>query len=155
MPTRPVSSEPPHPYEFERLVASMYARFGYQVCETRGERGMELGADFVAEKNGRRIVVQVKCSGKLRGAGIGAVRQAVTARHVYGAQSAHVVTNTSFTQSARKSAKQLNIRLIGRPSLLKLMTLDELRDFHRIDKAAREWRAAMKNAPQAAKDRAT
>lgn len=132
-----------HAHDFEKLIARVYEHHGHQICETRGERKRELGADFVAEMNGRRIAVQVKCSAKSRGVGVLAVRQASNARDAYKVHEGHVVTNSDFTAQARKEARQLNVRLVPRRGLLGWLSqldLAEMREFQRIDKEAERLR---------------
>lgn len=138
-----------HAYDFEKLVARLYEQLGYTVVETRGRRKRELGADFIADKDGRTIAVQVKCS--VRQVGIAAVRQANNGRRVYQTVDAFVVTNSEFSAMARKEGQRLNVRLMPRSGLLGLLSRlgpEALEEFQRIDRIAESIRSKIREFKQ-------
>jgi len=96
------------PIDFEYYVASLFTKAGWKadVSKTSGDQG----ADVIADRHGYRIVVQCK----LYGSPVGnkAVQEIVAAKHHYQADLSFVVTNTSFTPSARQLAKSTNVSLL-------------------------------------------
>jgi len=68
------------------------------------------GADLIAKKDGKTIVIQAK---RYKGpVGNGAVQEVVAAIRFYNAHEGWVVTNSTFTPSARALAHANNVRLI-------------------------------------------
>lgn len=68
------------------------------------------GADILAKFKGRSLVIQAKCyKGKV---GNKAVQEVVSALQYYGGDQAWVITNSSFTQSAKDLAQKTNVKLI-------------------------------------------
>lgn len=96
------------PIDFEHYVASLFAKAGWKadVSKASGDQG----ADVIADRHGHRIVVQCK----LYGSPVGnkAVQEIVAAKHHYQADLSFVVTNASFTPSARQLAKSTNVSLL-------------------------------------------
>lgn len=96
--------------EFEEYVAEIFAKKGYYttVTKTSGDQGI----DVLAEKNGIKIGIQVKCySGTV---GNAAVQEATAGKKYYSCQKAMVITNSYFTQSAIELAKINDIILWDR-----------------------------------------
>ena len=94
--------------EFETYVARLLTKQGYVVqgTPTTGDQG----ADLIAQKNGKKIIVQVKrYAGRV---GNKAVQEAISALAYYKADEAWVVTNSRFTFSAEQLAYKANVRLI-------------------------------------------
>jgi Restriction endonuclease len=83
--------------EFETYVARRLAECGYDdVCGTpvTGDQG----ADLIAKKNGRMIIIQAKrYQGKV---GNKAVQEVASAVSFYGGDEGWVITNSTFTPSA-------------------------------------------------------
>jgi HJR/Mrr/RecB family endonuclease len=75
------------------------------------------GADLIAKNNRRTIVIQAK--GHAAPVGNSAVQEAVAAISVYNADEGWVVTNSTFTRSARALAHANSIRLIDGNVLLR------------------------------------
>jgi restriction system protein len=103
---------------FERYLASRFRRLGYAAEVVGSSRG-DYGGDLVIRKNGTRTIVQAKRYGK--SVGVPAVQQAAAAKSIYDCTDAMVVTNSRFTQQARKLAKANDVRLIDRDELVTLL----------------------------------
>lgn len=82
--------------EFEKYVARLLKAQCYSHIKLTEQ--YDLGIDIIAEKDGVRWGVQVKCYSNLVGAD--AVRQAVTALRHYHCDRAMVITNSVFSRSA-------------------------------------------------------
>jgi len=86
--------------EFEQYVAMLLRSNGYQNISLTEK--YDLGIDIVAEKDGVRWGVQVKhYSGLVKAS---AVRQVVTGLKMYGCDRAMVVTNSTYSATARRLA---------------------------------------------------
>ncbi len=105
--------------EFESHVARMLQRCGWQVSgtPTTGDQG----ADLIVSKEDRRIAIQIKRYAS--NVGNSAVQEVIGAVRFYGANEGCVVTNSSFTSSARSLAQKNNIRLIEGSNLDQLEAL--------------------------------
>jgi restriction system protein len=95
--------------EFELYVRDQLMRLeGYANVEMTRESG-DMGADLVVRHNGKIIVIQCK---RYAGAvGLQAVQEVLGAKHFYEADEAWVITDSTFTEAARKLAKAANVRL--------------------------------------------
>ena len=94
--------------DFETALSALLSRDGFDVSGTPSTG--DQGADLIARKSGRTTAIQAK---GYRGAvGNGAVQEIVGALRYYGADDGWVVTNSTFTASARALAQANNIRLI-------------------------------------------
>jgi len=106
------------PIEFERFCADALAAAGWQ-SKTTAASG-DQGADVVAKKDGRLLVVQCKLySGTV---GTAAVQQAHSACAFYGADHAAVVTNAIYSKGARALERdpfRLNRRTRSRVLILR------------------------------------
>lgn len=109
------------PYEYERAVAESLAALGWLTNTTSGSG--DQGADVVAEKVGVRLVIQTKLYSKP--VGNKAVQEIHAAKGFYGAHFAAVVTNSTYTKSARKLADNLGVILLHHDEL---SVLDALAD---------------------------
>lgn len=105
-------------HEFERFIASLLRRLGYQNVEvTRGSG--DQGVDVLAEKDGVRYAIQCKCySSDL---GNTPVQEVNTGKAIYHCHVGIVVTNRYFTQSAQEAAKATGVLLWDRSKLEKLI----------------------------------
>lgn len=99
---------------FEQYLATLFRRLGYEVTLTR-HRG-DYGADLVVRKDGRRNAVQAKRWNKT--VGVKAVQEAVAAKGLYECDLALVVTNSHFTQQARRLARANEVELWDRRELV-------------------------------------
>ncbi|MCP5537312.1 MAG: restriction endonuclease [Akkermansiaceae bacterium] len=101
-------SRPSDPYEYEHYCASLFANSGWTARVTQGSG--DQGADLVLTKEHREIVVQCK----LYNSPVGnkAVQEVVAAQKYYGAYKGIVVTNASYTPSAKKLAAANDVILL-------------------------------------------
>lgn len=95
-------------HEYEFYVAGLLENLGWDAKVTQGSG--DHGADIIAEKNGVRVAVQCKLFSSP--VGNGSVQEAFSAKSFYDCDKACVVTNSSFTPSAKKSAAKLGIPLL-------------------------------------------
>lgn len=67
------------------------------------------GADLIAKRNGKKIIIQAKC---YEGAvGNKAVQEVAAAVRFYGGDEGWVMTNSTFTKSAKELAQKTGIKL--------------------------------------------
>lgn len=94
--------------EFERHVAELYRKLGYNAELTRGSG--DQGADVIAQSLTERIGIQCKqWSGTV---GNDAVQQAIAGRTFYNCSHAAVVCTSTFTAAARELASRANVQLV-------------------------------------------
>ena len=93
---------------FEKFLAEVLAESGYQVQLTKATG--DQGIDLLVQRDGVRTAVQVK--GYADSVGNGAVQEAHTGMAFYGYQQCAVVTNSTFTTSAKSLARQIGCTLI-------------------------------------------
>lgn len=94
--------------EFERLCAELLLKAGFSdVAETpvAGDRG----ADLIAYKDDVKYVIQ--CKGWKATIGNKAIQEVYSAKGLYNADVAVVMTNSVFTEQAISDANQLRVRL--------------------------------------------
>ncbi len=95
--------------EFEDwLIASIRSVGVDQVVPTKGSG--DQGADVIVRHRNRTLVIQAKRYGQR--VGNDSVQQAHAAKAIYGAHEAWVVTNSTFTKSAREAATHTGVRLV-------------------------------------------
>jgi len=105
--------------EFEQFLANAFKLKGYKVTVTKPSH--EGGCDLLLEGFERLIVVQAKRRKKK--VGTSAIQEAYTAKRLYRAQEALVITNSYFTTPAKKMAKKVGVELWDRKILLKELSL--------------------------------
>jgi restriction system protein len=125
---------PTNPYEYEGYCRRHLEMSGWKAQQTPGSG--DQGADVVAEKNNKRLVVQCKLwnqpvSNK-------AVQEIVSAKAFYSANVAAVVSNKSFTKSAKSLAAVNGVLLLHHKDI-------ELLDSHIKDI---ETRGQLSSIPQ-------
>lgn len=105
--------------EFEEYLYYRFKQMGYKVRHT-GKSG-DYGADLIlySKKPKEKIVVQAKRYNQK--VGQEAVREAVAATAYYNADRAIVVTNSRFTDFAKKLAKSNGVELYDREWLYKVV----------------------------------
>ncbi|MFH1047648.1 MAG: restriction endonuclease [Patescibacteria group bacterium] len=109
--------------EFEVLLQRLFVAAGYQV-QLIGQPG-DQGGDLVANKNGRRLLIQAKrYTGSV---GNKAVQEAVAAMAHYDCHEAAVVTTSEFTREAVELAKSNSVKLLGKERLQELL-LEHLKE---------------------------
>lgn len=100
--------------EFDTFVHDSLKRKGYTI--TIPKSSSESGADFILERDIKRIVVHVKrYSIKVD---TRAVEEVKHAQMMLGAQEAWVITNHYFTDEAKWLAREKHVRLVDRDGLL-------------------------------------
>ncbi|MGD7069271.1 restriction endonuclease [Acetobacter sp. AAB5] len=108
------------PFDYEQYCALLLKNAGWNAQATK--QSGDQGADVIAQKEGLKIVVQCKLySGTV---GNAAVQQVYTAKTHQGAQAAIVVTNSTFSASAREAAATTGVYLIHHAQLVD--TADEI-----------------------------
>lgn len=105
--------------EFELLVGEAFRRKGYSVHETGGG-GADGGVDLVISKESKTILVQCK-QWKTRQVGVKPVRELAGVVASKGAAGGIVVSSGSYTEEARRFAKEAKITLIDGEQLHKLI----------------------------------
>ncbi len=95
-------------HDYEHYVASIMSGFGWVAKVTKGSG--DHGADVIAERSGVRIAVQ--CKYYSSPVGNKSVQEAYSAKGFYDCNHACVITNSSFTPSARKAAAKLGVSLL-------------------------------------------
>lgn len=94
--------------EFETLIGRMLRERGFDVLGTPATG--DQGADLIAKKDGRTIIIQAKCyQGSV---GNKAVQEVISALIYYGGDEGWVITNSFFTTSAKALAQKSNVKLI-------------------------------------------
>ena len=108
------------PFEYERYCARQLEEAGWtaRVTKAAGDQG----ADVVAEKDGRRLVIQCKLYSKP--VGNKAVQEAFAAKGFEQADGAAVVTNAGYTPAARRLAASNRVLLLHHDDLATLDTAD-------------------------------
>ncbi len=100
--------------EFEAYIADLLRSLGYKnvhITKASGDFGVDIVADFCDE----RFAFQCKCySSNL---GVKCVQEVSAGMAMYDADFGAVVTNASFTRSAKELADALGIQLIDRDEL--------------------------------------
>jgi restriction system protein len=113
---------PTDPILYEAWCAAQLKACGWNARTTKVSG--DQGADIIADKNGRTLVVQCK----LYSSDVGnkAVQEVIAARTYYRATNAAVVTSTSFTKSARQLAGASDVLLLHHSDLSKIESLIEV-----------------------------
>ncbi|MBI3429761.1 MAG: restriction endonuclease [Actinobacteria bacterium] len=102
-------------HEFERTLVTLFEMMGYEVIHN-GRRG-DLGADLIVSRDGVKTVIQAKrWTGTI---GPGAIQEVTAARAHYEAHHAIVVTNSTYTPSAKILAESNQIELWDRSDLIR------------------------------------
>ena len=103
--------------EFEKLCAELLFKVGFHdITETpaSGDRG----ADLIAYKDDVKYVIQ--CKGWKATIGNKAIQEVYSAKGLYEADVAVVMTNSVFTEQAITDAKQLRVRLWDKNKLIEM-----------------------------------
>lgn len=101
------------PFEYEAHCAEQLRRSGWNAKATK--RTGDQGCDVIAEREGRRVVLQ--CKLYEQPVGNKAVQEAFAAQRFHGADAAYVVSNSTFTKSACQLASSLGVQLIHHEEL--------------------------------------
>jgi restriction system protein len=110
------------PREFEQHCADYLSLRGWQAHATKYSG--DQGADVIAKKSG--IVVVLQCKKYTKPVSNKAVQEVYAARAFVGAAKAAVVSNQSYTESARLLAKKTGVLLLHYTDLERLDSLISL-----------------------------
>lgn len=105
-------------FQFEEYLKVLFYYLGYKTNVTK--KAGDFGADLVLEGTDR-IVVQAKRYNYKNKVGIAAIQEVYAAKRYYRAREAWVVTNSTYTESAKKLAAVCQVKLIARDDLMNLI----------------------------------
>ena len=102
------------PIKYEHAICEVFTNCGWnaQVTKASGDQGV----DVIAELNGVRVAVQCKLYSSP--VGNGAVQEVFAAKSHYDCQLAMVVTNNSYTTSAKQLASTCGVELLHHDALI-------------------------------------
>lgn len=103
--------------EFEEYLRVLFRERGYHVLLTPATG--DFGADLILSDKNKKIVVQAKRYKK--NVGLKAVQEVSTAKNHFNADECWVVTNSYYTEPAKKLAASNKVRLVDRELLIKWM----------------------------------
>ncbi|WP_249222124.1 restriction endonuclease [Planococcus alpniumensis] len=103
--------------EFEDYLRVLFLERGYHVQMTPATG--DYGADLILSKAGRRIAVQAKRYKK--NVGLKAVQEVSTAKLHYKVDECWVVSNSGYTEPAKKLAASNGVKLVDRVMLMRWM----------------------------------
>ena len=102
-----------NPYDYELMCSEIMKKQGWESSVTKGSG--DQGVDVVAEKNDIKLVMQ--CKRFNQPVGNFAVQEIFAGAGYYEASHSIVVTNNTFTPSARRLASKLNVFLLHHDDL--------------------------------------
>ena len=95
---------------FVELVVQLMQKNGYPDAKVNEKKSFDYKCDAMAtDALGRKMVFQMKCHYNGQKEEVTAVKEAAEARDNYGADIAVAVTNTEFTGSAKRKAKECGV----------------------------------------------
>ncbi len=99
--------------EFETFISKLFKKLGFEteITKASGDQGI----DVLATKNDTIIAIQTKCYNGV--VGNHAIMEAVGGMKFYNANKCMVITNSTFTKSAKDLAKANNVELWDRQIL--------------------------------------
>lgn len=101
------------PEQYERFCGLLLEKSGWSIQYTKATG--DQGADIIAERNGKKMVVQ--CKQWTKSVGTKAVQEAHAARAFYSAHSAAVVSTASYTSGATDLARMTGVSLLSHNQL--------------------------------------
>lgn len=111
------------PHEFEQIVASLWEAMGYDIL--RGPiKGADAGIDILARtKSDPKITVgiQAKAYGPGRCVGVREVREYASLKYRSNIDVVIIVTTSDFTNTAKREAEELGVKIVGPKKLLQLL----------------------------------
>jgi len=113
---RAEADAPENPFDFETYCAQVLSRAGWKTSTTK--RSGDQGVDVLAEKDGKRVILQCKLYS--HPVGNKAVQEAFAGARYVGAAGAVVVSNAGFTTSAKRLARSLGVHLAHHSELADL-----------------------------------
>ncbi|MRX74019.1 restriction endonuclease [Bacillus lacus] len=103
--------------KFEEYLHALLKARGYHVQLTPASG--DYGADLILSTNGKKIIVQAKRYKK--NVGVKAVQEIAAAKSHYNADECWVITNSFFTDQAKKLAGSNQVKLVDRKQLINWM----------------------------------
>ncbi|MBO4262633.1 MAG: restriction endonuclease [Clostridia bacterium] len=107
--------------KFEKFIARIYEKSGYKSINTKASG--DQGIDLIVKKGFIKTGIQVKRYD--RPVGNHAVQEAVAGKRFYGLDRVAVVTNNTFTRSARELAEANKVELIDGERLQEMIKRTE------------------------------
>lgn len=107
------------PYEYECYCASVLNQHGWEAHATKGSG--DQGVDVIARKGNYKVAIQ--CKKYTSKVGNSAVQEVSSGMMHYGANHSVVVTNSSYTRSAKELANSNGVILIHHNDLMRLEEL--------------------------------
>ena len=104
------------PHHYEQFCALLARKCGWNAITTSGSG--DQGADIIARKDGRSVVIQ--CKKYSKPVGNKAVQEVIAAREFTQTDSAAVVSNSTYTKSAKALAHASQVHLWHHVDLLKM-----------------------------------
>src|SRR5699024_3917374 len=105
--------------QFEAYLKAMLKELGYKSKVTTGSH--DFGSDLIMKNNNKKIVIQAKRYGYKNHVSLDAVQQVFAAKTYYKADESAVITNSTFTKSAKELAKSCNVKTYDRYQLSELI----------------------------------
>lgn len=106
-------------FQFEVYLRALLKELGYKSSVTSNSH--DFGADLVMKKDGKRVVIQAKRYSYRNRVGIDAIQQVYASKPYYKAHECWVMTNSFFTNPAKKLAKVYDVKLFDCFELIKLI----------------------------------
>ena len=103
--------------EFEEYLQMVFSKLGYEATMTKGSG--DKGADLILKRNNITYIVQAKFYSQP--VGNKAIQEAHTAKDIYKANKAAVITNHTFTKQAIEDAASVNVVFVDGDKL-KILT---------------------------------
>ena len=103
------NSYPENGHEFEKWVAHGLNQFGWSTRVT--QESNDQGIDIIASKNGLKVGIQ--CKRYEAPVSNDAVQEVYTGKSYYGVEHAIVISNSTYTQSAKNLARANNVFLLS------------------------------------------
>ena len=103
------------PYQFEEFIAELFRKMGYSAFKTKSTG--DYGADVIAEKDGKRVLIEVKQYSKGNNVTPKEVQRTLGSLHYHKANKAVFVTTSDFTVRARDIENEAPIELWDKKTL--------------------------------------
>ncbi|MFN8486090.1 MAG: restriction endonuclease [Caldilineaceae bacterium] len=103
--------------DFEKYLELLFRKLGYTVKRTPYQR--DYGADLIIQRDEVQTAVQAKRHN--RSVGVKAIQESVAAKEYYQCNQAMVVTNSYYSQQAKKLAQANHVELWDRDKLVKVL----------------------------------
>lgn len=107
-------------FEFEKYCENILQKIGFTNVTVTQQSG-DYGADILANKD--FVTYAIQCKRYEGNVGNEAIQQIYAAKEYYKKDIAVVMTNSSFTESAKKMASQMNVRLWDKHVFAKFLML--------------------------------